>query len=392
MRHATWLLLVVPFSANAVAADQDSLANLVYLNDRLELHPRAGVAGRYDSNVDATVEDPEDELAAIGRAGLGVRFAWSEATTLTADGELRLVVTDRPGEERWRNQGTAEVAVQRQTQQDAAGARIAYARSDEPDDQTGERLLVDTWSGQLDGGLSGPVHQISAVLGIARSDYQQSSRLFSADDRDQNTLTATLGYGMRLEAGDEITVRAAADRVLYDQHTTNQDSTGLHGLVGWSHQVSETVGLAIEGGVEYRRYDDGAGRPAEDILSPTWLVNGRTVTVDESTWSLTFSGGIEDNVTGNPALASRANLDYTHPFTPMWSLRAGIGGYNLHDLESSGGQPKDERWTGRGVIGTGYAFRPGLSGDLEGGYEYSDSSLDGSYDRVVATAGVTARF
>lgn len=389
MRHATWLLFL---PLGAVAADQDSLANLVYLNDRLELHPRVGLSARYDSNVDATVDDPEDELAAIATAGIGALFAWSESTTLTADGEFQLVVTDRPGEERWRNQGTAQVAIQRKTPQDAAGARIAYARNDDPDEQTGERLLVDTWSGQIDGELIGPIHHVSGALGIARSDYQQSSRLFSADDRDQNTVTASLGYGLRLEAGDEITLRASADRVLYDQHTTNQDSTGIQGLVGWSHQVSETIGLAIEGGAEYRRYDDGAGRPAEDILSPSWLVSGRTVTLDESTWALTFSGRVEDNVTGNPALASRADLDYTHPITPLWSVRAGIGGYNLYDLESSGGQPQDERWTGRGTVGTSYAFRPGMSGDLQGGYEYSDSRLDGTYDRIVALAGVTARF
>ncbi|HEX3135812.1 MAG TPA: hypothetical protein VHX44_19775 [Planctomycetota bacterium] len=46
----------------------------------------------------------------------------------------------------------------------------------------------------------------------------------------------------------------------------------------------------------------------------------------------------------------------------------------------------------RNNIDTSYSFRPGLTGDLQGGYEYSDSDLEGDYDRVVVQAGVTARF
>lgn len=396
MRQMPWLLLVPLTSfgttfGSALGAAEDSLANLVYLNDRLEIHPRVGVGGRYDSNVEAETEDPQDELAAIGMLGVATQFAWSEVTTLTADGEARMVLTDRP-EDRWRNQGSLTVALNRSTAESAIGARAGYIRSDDPDDQTGERLLVDTWSAGLDGDLTGLVHRLSAGLSFTRSDYIDPSRAFDQDARDANTYSATLGYGLKLDQGDEITVRAIGDRVVYDQNSSNQDSTGAHGLLGWNRQVSETIGLAIEGGAEYRRYEAGAGKPSDDILSPTWLVNGRTVNADESTWSLTLSGGIEDTIDGNPALASRAGLDYSRPLTDVWSMGVGVEGFNLRDLESNAGQAKDERWTVRGVLSTNYSFRPGLSGDLQGGYEYSDSDVEGDYDRVLVQAGVTARF
>lgn len=392
MRRMPWLLFIpLTTIGTTIGAAEDSLANLVYLNDRLEVHPRVGLGGRYDSNVEAETKDPQDELAAIGMFGVATQFAWSEVTTLTADGEARLVITDRP-EDRWRNQGSVNLALQRSTPENSLGVRAGYIRSDDPDEQSGERLLVDTWSGGLTGDLTGLIHRVSAGLNFNRSDYIDPSREFDQDARDANTYSATIGYGLKLESGDEITVRAVGDRMIYDQNISNQDSTGTQGLLGWNRQVSETIGLAIEGGAEYRRYDAGAGKPADDVLSPTWLVNGRTVTADQSTWSLTLSGGVEDSIDGNPALASRAGLDYNHPFTDAWSVRLGAEGFNLRDLESNAGQPKDEQWTVRGIIGTNYAFRPGLSGDLQGGYEYSDSDLDGDYDRVLVQAGVTARF
>ncbi|HEX3135813.1 MAG TPA: hypothetical protein VHX44_19780 [Planctomycetota bacterium] len=343
MRRMPWLLLVPLTTISiGVGAAEDSLANLVYFNDRLEVHPRVGVGGRYDSNVEAQTKDPQDELAAIGMLGVATQFAWSEVTSLTADAEARLVVTDRP-EDRWRNQGSVNVALKRTTAENAFGARAGYVRSDDPDDQTGERLLVDTWSAGLDGDRTGLIHRVSAGLNFNRSDYIDPSRAFDQDARDANTYSASLGYGLKLDNGDELTVRAVGDRMIYDQNISNQDSTGAHGFLGWSRQISETIGLAIEGGAEYRRYDAGAGKPADDILSPAWLVNGRTVTADESTWSLTLSGGVEDTIDGNPALASRAGLDYSHPFTDVWSVRLGVEGFNLRDLKSTTGQPKNNR-------------------------------------------------
>lgn len=389
MRH-DYLLLLLPVVA--LGAAEDSLANLVYLNDRLELHPRAGVGARYDSNVDAVGEDAEDELAGIGMVGLGVSFVWSEATTLTADGEGRVVVTDRP-EQRWRNQGEFDLTGRHRTPDGGAMAHVGYARSDEPDEQTGERLLVDTWTADLSGERTGRVHRVSGGLSFNRSDYQDASRAFGEDDRDTNTYTATVGYGLRLETGDELSLRAVTDRQEYDRTTaTNQDSTGAHLLAGWNRQVSETIGLSIEAGAEYRRYERTASVPADEVISPTWLVDGRTVTQNESTWSLTLSGGIEDSISGNPALDSRGTLGWRRPITPTLSLQASAEGYNLHDLESVNGQPKDERWTVRGMLGASHVLRPGLTAAVDGGYEYSDSELQGDYERVVVQGSLTARF
>jgi Putative beta-barrel porin 2 len=386
--HFFWLLL----PAVALSAAEDGLANFVYLNDRLELHPRVGVGARYDSNVDAVHDNPEDEFAAIGLVGGGLSYAWSEVTTLTADGEARMVVTDRP-EQRWRNQGAFNLGAQRQTPDGNLAARVAYGRSDEPDEQTGERLLVDTWNAALTGDHTGHVHRLSGGVLFDRSDYQDSSREFGEDDRDANTYSLTAGYGLRLESGDELSLRAIVDLRAYDHaRANNQDSTGTHALIGWNRQVSETVGLSIEAGVEYRRYESTDTAVAEDVLSPTWLVNGSTVTANESTWSLTLSGGVEDTIGGNPALGSRANLGWKRPLTPTWTVQAYAEGFNLRDLESVSGQPKDETWTIRGVLGASHVLRPGLSAEIDGGYEYSDSDLEGDYSRMVVQVGMTARF
>lgn len=387
------LLLLVPLLAplTVISAAEDSLAQLVYLNDRLVLHPRVSAGGRYDSNVNATSTDPQDELAAIGALGLGLQFAWSEATTLTADAEASMVVTDRP-EQRYRNQGAANIKLRRSTEHNTATASATYSRSDDPDALTGERLLVDSWSANLSGDLIGLIHRLSGALAFHRTDYLDSSRSFTADDRDSNTVSATIGYGLRLDGGDELTLRATGDRLIYDHTITNQDSTSVSALAGWSRQVSETIGLAIEGGAEYRHYDANNTLPATDVISPTWRVHGNTVTASESSWSLTLSGGLQDSLSGNPALESRAAVGYGHPISPVWSLNVTGEGYNLKDVETVAGQPKDDRWTVRGVIGTSYVFRPGLSGEIDAGYEYSDSTLQGNYDRISAHAALTARF
>jgi hypothetical protein len=156
--------------------------------------------------------------------------------------------------------------------------------------------------------------------------------------------------------------------------------------------VSETIGLSLEVGAEFRRYEAGAGRPSDETVSPTWQVSGRTVTMSETVWSLTFGGQVEDTVSGNPALASRGSLTCQHPVTTSWTVRGNVDGSHLKDLESVSGQNKDEQWTVRGMVGASYQIRPGLSGDLDGGYEYSDSRIDGSYDRFLVQAGVNARF
>ena len=388
MRYRS-LLLLLPLTV-AHAAD-DTLAHLVYLNDRLELHPHVTAGGRYDSNVDAATDAPQDELAVIGGLGLGLLFTWSETTTLAADAEVEMVVTDRP-EQRYRNQGTANVLLRRGNAEGSVSAHAAFSRSDDPDQQTGERLLADNWSGDLNGDLNGRLHHLSGALAYRRSDYLDASREFGADDRDTNTFSVTLGYGLHLDSGDELTARTVGDRLLYDQTTTNQDSTSLSGLLGWSRQVSETIGLAIEAGVEYRHYEANDTLPTVEVISPTWLVSGKTVTATEQTWSLTLSGGIQDAISGNPALQSRAALSYGQPLTDRWSLTLNGEGYNLRDIESVGGQPMDDRWTVRGVVGTNYVFRPGLTGEVDAGYEYSDSKLQGAYDRISAHAGMTARF
>jgi hypothetical protein len=116
------------------------------------------------------------------------------------------------------------------------------------------------------------------------------------------------------------------------------------------------------------------------------------VNADESTWSLTLSGGLQDTVSGSQALQSRLNLNYGRPLNTAWSVNLGVEGFNLQDVYTVGSQPKDQRWTVRGMAGTNYSFRPGLSGNINGGYEYSSSDLQGDYDRVFAQAGITARF
>ena len=389
MRYrAVWLFLPL----TALSAAEDSLANLVYFNDRLELHPRVGLAARYDSNVTAESEEEQDEFAGIGLVGLELGYAWSEVTTLTADGEAQLVLTDRP-EQRWRNQGVLDLAALRQLSDGNVGARVGYARTDDPDEQTGERLLVDRWSAGLTGEHTGAHHRWSGGLSFDRSDYQDDSRSFSEDERDENTYALTAGYGLRLDSGDEASLRVIGDHRDYDHaNATNQDSLGLHALIGWNRQVSEAVGLSLELGAEYRRYERNAVAPADDIIGPTWLVDGRTVTASESTWSLTLSGGIEDTISGNPALVSRAVLAWMRPMTPSWSLNASAEGFQLDDLESVAGQPTDHRWTVRGVLGTAHLLRPGLTADVNGGYEYSDSEQQGDYDRIVVRGGITARF
>jgi hypothetical protein len=387
--HPLWLLLPIV----ALGAAEDSLANLIYLNDRLELHPRAGLGGRYDSNITAQTEkeDEVDEFSAIGMAGLGLSFAWSETTSFIADGEVRQVLSDQP--DHWRTLGDAEIGVSRRTPRGSAAARGTYHRSDEPDQETGERLLVDTWLGELSGDHNWQVHRISGRLSFDRRDYQDASFAFGEDDRDANTYAVTLGYGLRLERGDEMSLRVVGDRREYDSPGTfQQDSSGLHGLVGWNRQVSEAVGLSIEVGAEYRRYERNNTASAGTVLSPTWLVDARTVTANDSVWSLTFAGGVQDTIAGNPALASQMGLAWKRPITPTWALHASGNVYNLDDLESVGGQPEDERWTVGATLGVSHILRPGLTAEADGGYEYSDSEVQGDYDRILARAGITARF
>lgn len=383
------LFLFLPLTV--LGAAEDGLANLTYLNDRLELHPRVAVGGRYDSNINAAADDPQDEIAAIGTVGAGLKYAWSEVTTVTADVDAQLVVTDQP-EQRYRNQGQANVAILRRTDGKFLAAHAAFGRTDDPDMETGERLLVDHWSGDVGGDFTGLTNRISTSLGFNRSDYLENSRSFQADDRDQNTIMATIGYGLRLDGGDELTLRVVGDRLTYDASTTTQDNTGVSTFLGWNRQVSEKINLSIEAGVEYRHYDASNTIPQNDLVSPTWQVNGRTVNADESTWSLTLSGGLQDTVSGSQALQSRLNLNYGRPLNTAWSVNLGVEGFNLQDVYTVGSQPKDQRWTVRGMAGTNYSFRPGLSGNINGGYEYSSSDLQGDYDRVFAQAGITARF
>ena len=383
------LFLILPLTV--LGAAEDGLANLTYLNDRLELHPRVAAGGRYDSNVEAAVNNPKDELAATGTIGAGLKYAWSEVTTVTADVDAQLVVTDRP-EQRYRNQGQANVAILRRTEGKFLSAHAAFGRTDDPEPETGERLMIDHWSGDVGGDFTGLTNRISTSLSFNRSDYLENARSFQADDRDQNTIMATIGYGLRLDGGDELTLRVVGDRLIYDASTTNQDNTGVSTFLGWNRQVSEKINLSIEAGVEYRHYDASNSIPQNDLVSPTWQVNGRTVTADDSTWSLTLSGGLQDTVSGSQALQSRLNLNYGHPLNTAWSMSLGVEGFNLQDVYTIGGQPKDQRWTVRGMAGTNYSFRPGLSGNIDGGYEYSSSDLQGDYDRVFAQAGITARF
>jgi hypothetical protein len=386
-RHRLALLL----SLVTAGAAEDSLANLVYLDDRLTVHPRVGVAGRYDSNVLASENEERDELAGIGLAGVGGSFAWSEATTLTADAEARLVVTDRP-EARRRNQGSASIGAQSSLQGSSIGTKAAWERSDEPDELTGERLLVDTWSADVAGDRNGLVHRLSAGLAVARSDYRENSTLATADDRDENNYSATAGYGLKLDNGDEATLRLVGDLVQYDRTLLYQDSWGMRGYAGWSRQVSERVGVALELGAEYRSYEASSTSAARDIISPAFQGSVRNELAGGATVSVTLGGAVQDDINGNPALESKLAAAYSQPFTDAWAGRLQGEAMQQEDLESVDGQPEDSRLVWRGVVGTAYAFRPGLTADAEAGYEHSDSRLRGEYDRILVQAGVTARF
>ncbi|MBA3700063.1 MAG: hypothetical protein H0W78_14535 [Planctomycetes bacterium] len=364
--------------------------NLIYDEGRLELHPKLLLGLGYDSNVDATATNPDDDVYARGVAGVVVYWLPAIADRFSADVQVDAKrYLDRDDRDftggRLRLGWTRESALGPLATVVADGMLV-----DDPLIETGRQVQRARYEGQAGWWMRGTSNVIRLGVGAVGEDYREDAGVFDERERDYLRPQATIEwwYG-RADGPTRLGLRLAGDRIDYrEAGSPYQDGSGvaLIGLV--RHHFTPLLQLNGHLGIEHRRYaDDFSGDPAFDDQTITRPVGELLLRWDPEEYSrldLGIGSVVVPTIDANAAYLVQA---WMHG---RWRLQRSLGvlaEVNVFALERSGtatgATPND--LTLRVRAGVEIWARDGLVIRALGGTDIGEPENGAGYHRLLGT-------
>lgn len=364
--------------------------NLIYDEGRLELHPKLLLGLGYDSNIDATATDPDDDVYARGVAGVVVYWLPTIADRFTTDVQVDAKrYLDRDDRDftggRLRLGWTRESALGPLATVVADGMLV-----DDPLIETGRQVQRARYEGQAGWWMRGTSNVIRLGVGAVGEDFLEDAGVFDERERDYLRPQATIEwwYG-RADGPTHLGLRLAGDRIDYrDDGSPYQDGSGvaLIGLV--RHFFTPLLQLNGYLGVEHRRYtDDFAANPGYDDQTITRPVAELLLRWDPEEYSR-LDLGVGSLVV--PTIEANAAYLMQVWMHGRWRLQRSLGvlaEVTLYALERSGTATGDAPadLTLRVRAGVEIWARDGLVIRALGGTDIGEPENGAGYDRMLGT-------
>ena len=395
----TSVLAMVAVSGSALAVDEAEtvtirdfaltpMGHLTSRDNRLLIHPKAMIGAGYNSNIEASSSAEVADTYGEAVAGVEARYRIgdSQQVALDVEGETRVYRDETDNDlVGGRARGRYEI-------EDSGGmayqALGGYARYDDPLIESGEQITRGV--GSL--GALAEWRGLRTRLAL-RGDWQNENFFegaagFGEDERDSDTLRASLTAGQSPAEEAEVFARLVGDTQVYAEDGGRfQDSTGLAGLIGWRGLVATRISLLVEAGVERRTY---AGSFANDPSYDDELTAPIGSAVLRWAWEAGSHIGarayrsIISSITANAATLSGLEGDVRYRVRGKAALIAGGRVFLIEESGAASGQASEKRGTGQVWAGAEYFMRDGVGLRLVGRYEVSDSRTANDYERLSA--------
>lgn len=334
-------------------------ANLTWLDDRLEVHPKALLGAAWQSNISGEAGSGEDDVALRQLAGVEVRALLGRLHAFRLDGEF-----DRRD---WLEQdeqdisgGRAAADWRRRGPRLDAGVRLAWGRDDRPLVESGEQVARDTAVATADVRWRSARVVYAAEAGVERSDYRSDSRYFTADQRD--ALRPSLGVEAAWERGREAALYGAlrGDRIAYSSDERFQGSDGARLVLGARGLLGVRARWLAEAGGEARRYDAAASASEATVVRPAGALGLDWPWEEGSRFGLRADTRVSDSIAGGADWSVGLAADLRWRLRTNAALIADAAVRQLRpEREVAGSAPRDRTtWDLR--LGGEYVLREGL--------------------------------
>jgi hypothetical protein len=394
--RSTTLFLLASMSAGLLAAEGEDkvqihgfgvepYGNLGNTSHTLTVHPKALLTLGTDSNLYATDSNETSDQFIGGTVGVLANWASTEAIKvgldLEVDGKRYMDETDRNlvgGKGTLTVDWKGDVAV--------AGADASYARVDDPDVQTGERIQHRDLDGGATLGWEGVDTKGSLRVGGRDVRYLEDAGGFVADTRSNSGVTGAARFALLGGSDTEVyaSVKASSWRYVDDAVLNNGEQ--IAPTVGLQTKVGERSGLVVEVGVDARSYDkvSNAGADDKSALIPIGTAAFNCPTSDSLTLSAKAFGLGANSLTSNAYSLYGAELGGRWLAVQQLTLFANVVGTRVKDTDAGTGAVRETRETIIGSIGAEYQAIRGLAFRLTG-RQTSSNAVAGAgtdYDRT----------
>jgi len=411
VRRGRWLALPITALAAMVAAAEEEppvlsvpgggeplirgfrhepRANLVYLDQRVELHPKAMVGARRNDNIDAV---REARGATSLFAGVGLDGRWRPTTADRIDASVEALSERFPQDHRRDVDGgrVAAIAIHEALEWGASlggGASRRLAQSE----TTGATLGLDQADATAAATVRGRISEASLALRVAGEEWRTPGPGYVEAERDLFTTGAEARATYRFGERSEARARLAGERRDYPDTGRFNDSISGIAAVGGSLATGTRSWFSGEAGLWARRHDDDfAGDPTYDdrqTLAP----------VGELAWTWDWESGsrFQTRASSQRYDGYRSNTTADHAVMASVMVRLGrdtdlTGRGELHRLVDSGAPADEAERTADetrllGVLRHG--FSRGIEARLRVDHVDRRSSADDDFERWIVTVAL----
>jgi hypothetical protein len=373
----------------------EPMADLSYLDHRVELHPKALLGVGWNSNIFATDRNPDADGFYRVVAGLETRWHVTPRDRAFVDGEIdsqqyfsenQVDLVGGLGRLGWVHLGEVSTL----------GVHAGWERTNEPQEQTGEQISFDRSQADVELDRRGLTSHAVVGVGVDRTDYRQDSAFFGDDQRDAWRWNGRGRIGRAYATDSERYVRVRFGQTLYDHEDRFQSSVVGVLAVGVEHLVATRTVLFADLGVDARRYDDDfLHDPAYDDQQTLYPIGSAGVRWSpEALTSLQAKlvADVYDSVSANAAWYGGLDVD------GRLRLRHNLFAYTesfLHQSIDSGaaaGSTPEHRTTLELAGGFGYALRDGAAGRVRLSWTDSESDVGVDWQRLLLAVEVGCVF
>ena len=374
-------------------------ANLVYLEDRLVIHPRARLTAGYDSNSTQRADAHDEGVLGVA---VGATLIWLpiEDQRLQAEGIIEAAKSDRyeAGELpllaslAWDDLGEPWV-------QHAEG-RIR--RNDGPSlVQTGRQVYRNEWNFIYDGTLGGEAFSLGGGPFANRLQFLHDDLTFEGDHRDQEQYGGLLHWGWERGQVSLVEISASAAALRYDQSFTDgqgpyPDGNFVRSQAAWTLPVGERTKLLVGAGASHWNFSDPwngqDNRSDANVLVLEGAINLHWDWEEDSYVEAHLNRDALPGVNANLDVAEDAGLFGRLAIMHSWGLDGEIGMTRVTASSAAPDEAIERRWGYRAGVGAelyydkGWLWRAGLN------YSDSRARIAESFVRTVAMIQVTVAY
>lgn len=374
-------------------------ANLVYLEDRLVVHPRARLTTGYDTNSTQRA-NPHDE-GFIGVA-LGATAVWLpiEDQRFQAEGIIEAAKSDRYqagdlpllASFAWDDQGEPWI-------QHAEGR---VRRNDAPSlVQTGRQIYRNEWNFSYDGTLDGDAMSVGGGPFASRIQFLDDGLEFDGNERDQEQYGGLLHWGWQRSLESQVDANVSAGVQRYDDSFT--DGAGpypngrfVRGQAAWLLPVGDRTSLRVTGGATHWTFSDPwNGDTDRDDQDSVVVEGGLNLHWDWEEDSFVEAHLTRDAVPGvnaNLAVAEDAGIFGRLAILQSWGVDGELGMTRVTESSAPLGEEVERRWGYRAGVGAELYFDNGWLWRAAVNYSDSRARVAESFTRTLAMIQVTIAY